>query len=55
MINRTHHSKFLKGPSKPARRMKSANRDAMGADMSEANTKSRRSFIAKPTKPNRGN
>jgi hypothetical protein len=55
MMNRTNFPDFLKktrptAPAKPGSRMKSRDRNNLGGDMSEADTKSRRSFIGKPLK-----
>lgn len=45
-MNRTNMP-FL-NKTKPASRMKSKSREGLGSDMSEADSKQRRSFIAKP-------
>jgi len=49
MINRANFPSFLKKtqPAKPASRLKSKSRQAIGADTSEATTKARRSFLPK--------
>lgn len=49
-MNRTNHPSFIAKPQAPASRMKSKSRKGLGGDMSEAGTKTRRSFIAKPTR-----
>jgi hypothetical protein len=51
MMNRTSFPFMNKTrPTAPASRMKSKSRQALGSDMSEAETRQRRSFIAKPTR-----
>jgi hypothetical protein len=51
MLNRTNFPFMNKTKPQPAAsRMKSKSRKGLGSDMSEAETKSKRSFIAKPSR-----
>jgi hypothetical protein len=54
MMNRTNFPSFLKKtqPATPASRMKSSRRQGLGADMSEASDRHKRSFISKPSRKN---
>lgn len=53
MMNRSSFPSFIKKPAAPSSRMKSTKRHGIGGDMSEAQSRHQRSFIAKPTKPKR--